>query len=335
MRVNREHVLQVLESVGFGVARTPTFQQSGCLAFDDGKVITFNGDVACSGESPLNGVRGAVPAATFMEYLRKLTEEELTIDGEDGFISVKGKGHRIKFAMEKEVQLPLDQIEPPGEWTELHEDFCEAASMVADCASKDNSKFEATCVHVHPQWVEAFDGTQMMRHRIKSGITEPFLIQKTAVKHACLMGMSHWNLTDRWVHFRNNSGYVLSSLRFPDMEYYDLTPRFKLEGEKISLPKGLAQIAAYAELASKESKDENVVTVTLRPGEVVIRAKGIVTEYEARRKIAYAGPEMQFCIAPTLLGVLADKYNEAKITPYNLVVDGGKWRYAVMLNLPS
>jgi hypothetical protein len=337
MRVNREHLLGVLEAVAAAAARKPSFRQAGCLAFVKGRVAAFDGDVACSEKSPLNGVTGAVAAETLMEYLRALTEEELDVDAADGVLRLRGKGRRMKFAMEKDVVLPLDQIEPAKGWEPLPDDFCEAAACVSDCAGKDERYFDATCVNVHPEWLEAHDYSQIMRHAIDTGVGAPFLIQRNAIKQACAMGATHWSLAERWTHFKNGSDFVLSCLRFPEVEYPSdaLTLALEPEGEEVTLPRGLAQAAALAELASKEMKDDNFVEVTLRPGEAWIKGRGVTAEYEERRKISYRGPEMTFCVSPALLATLAEKYDAARVTEGKLVVDGGRWRYAVRLKLPE
>ncbi len=335
MQVNREHLLAVLEAVSIGIARSPSFQQAGCFVFDKEHVLAFNGDVACSGSSPLGEIHGAVAAGVLLEFLRKLKEEDLEITNSDGALKIKGKGRRMKFAMEEKILLPLEGIEKPESWLPLHEDFCEAAGMVSACAGKDEKWFDATCVNVHPQWLEAFDGSQMMRHRLSTGVSERFLVQKTAMKQVCVMGMTQWAITDRWVHFKNGNDFVLSCLRYPELEFYDLSAALKIDGDKVHLPKGLAQAAELAELASSENKDDNVVHVTLRSGEVWIEGKGITAEYQERRKVGYEGPEISFCMAPKILATLVEKYSEAYVTKERLVVDGGKWRYAVMLKLPA
>src|SRR5947209_5548466 len=145
MRVNREKFLHCLESVQPGLCPRGEIEQSSCFVFKGGEVLTFNDEICCRSKSGLDKTfEGAVKGEKFLELLRKLPEEEISVDvvradDETVEIIVIGKGRRSGFRMEEEVTLPVDAVEKPTKWKELHKDFSDAINMVQRCAGHDES----------------------------------------------------------------------------------------------------------------------------------------------------------------------------------------------------
>lgn len=335
MRVNREQLLAVLDSVSPGLSEKEYLEQSSCFVFKEGVIQTFNDEISCRMDSGLAEVSGAVSAKKLLEVLRKLKEDELDVRVERDKLAVEGQGRTARFALEAEVFLPVEHVEAPGEWRELPPDFLDAAQLVQSCAGRDETQFELTCVHVSPKWLEASDGCQLIRYVLNTGVEEAYLLRRAAAKHAAQLGACETSLTAAWAHFRCPSGLVLSARRhsgsFP--RYGDL---LRLSGEAVSLPKGLADEAEIAGLFSSETPDLDLVTVRLDEGSVSLRAMGLTGEYTAGPfKALYAGPAMTFSISPALLAAVVKRYSEARITEGRLVVDGGRWRYVSMLASPE
>ena len=122
MRINREELLSVLESVSPGLAQREIIEQSSCLVFHNENVITFNDEIFCSRKSPLK-FEGAIRAAPFLALLNKLTEDTLSIEINESGLLIKGKRKRATLIREKEVSLPIEDIEQPDEWIQLDELF--------------------------------------------------------------------------------------------------------------------------------------------------------------------------------------------------------------------
>ncbi len=232
--------------------------------------------------------------------------------------------------------MPIDQVDEPGEWRKLPDDFADAVGMVHNCASQDQSAFALTCVHVHPKWVEAFDGFQTCRWKIDAGIEEPYLVRSSSIKHVTQLGMAEVSETKNWLHFRNGSGLVLSVRRY--VEEYPQDIGLFLKGDKgtpVQLPKGLAEEADRAAVFSSENADSNYVTVEMRDGKVRIKGVGITGRYEAGKKLNWSGGDMQFLIAPALLAEIVKRHSECHMTASRLMVSGKNWRYAAALGVPT
>ncbi len=335
MQVNREIFLHSLESVQPGLSPREIVEQSSCFIFQNGEVLSFNDEMACRSPSGLDeSFEGAVQADPLLNILRKLPEEEIELEMKEAELIISGKRRKAGIRMEKEISLPINQVEKPGEWTKLHEEFADAINVVKQCAGHDESKFLATCVHLHPKWIEATDDIQICRWRLKTGIKQSTLVRQSSVKHVTALGMVEFSETDAWLHFRNKDGLVLSCRRYVE-DFPDLGQFLDVEGTPTLLPKGIIEEAARAEIFSSENTENNQVTVQLKPGLISLKGLGINGWYRwGPRKIKYDGKAFSFFIAPQLLSDLIKRHNEMIIAPDRLKVDGGSYVYISCLFKP-
>lgn len=333
VRINREEFLTALESVSPGLSPKDVLEQSSCFVFSKGRVMTYNDDVGCTAPFKLNGLTGAVQGQKLLSVLKMMPEDEVTLDEEEGRLVISGIGQKVGVAMESEILLPIASMErPPKEsWSEVPETYSEALLLVQECAGKDAEKsFTTACVHFTPKYIEAMDNKQLLRYRIKSGVTANTLVKRDSVKFVAVAGVSKVAETPSWLHFRNDAGLVISCRRYVE-EFLDLTSTLEVEGVPIVLPKGLIASSDMAELFSSDDADNNVCTVEIRPGKLRIKATGVTGFYSGYKEVNYTGAPMKFLIAPRLLKQIVTKHNEAVISPTRLMVDGGKWRYVAAL----
>ena len=252
----------------------------------------------------------------------EMTESELHI---------VGKKRDAGIRLETEITLPLNLAETPGDdWTALHPEFIEAVSIVQECASRDESKFSLTCVHVTPKWIEACDNFQLTRYKLKTGIKENILIKKDSLKHIVLMEVTEFSETNTWIHFRNSDGLMLSCRRFIE-QFHDLDPLLDCTGQETQLPKGLDEAAERAEVFSGENADNNQIRIDIRPGKMRIKGVGNSGWYREYKSINYKGPNIVFMVSPKLLRELVKKHTICEVSSERLKVNGGKWTYVACL----
>lgn len=335
INIKREELLHQIEAVQPGLSPRDIVEQSTCVIFQDGKIQTYNDEIACSYKCALaQHMTGAARATSLISILRKLTEEDLTVEINDGEIIFIGKKRKVGINLEKEISLGMDVVEKPKKWIPLHEEFGEAVKLVHECAGKDANKFAQMCVHVHPNWVEACDDFQMARYKLDTGVKASTIVRKTSIKHITDLGMTEFSETPAWMHFRNPSGLVFSCRRFLD-EYKDITPHFKVQGEKTTLPKGLVDATSRAEVFSSENKENNFVFVDLRPGKVRIRSEGATGWFSEIKNIQYHGSAISFYITPKLLIELTQRHNDCIINESRLKVKTGNFSYVACLGKPE
>lgn len=336
--VNREELLRRLDAVASGLAaRGETIEQSSCLALRGGRVHTFNDETFCSGPTGLGKeIEGAVAAKPLQDLLRKLPDEEVSVSQSEGVLRVSGQASgTAELRMESEITLQIDAVEKPEKWLPLPPEFGEAVGTVQHCAAGDGAeRFETTCIHVHPKWVEAADGFQLCRWKIKTGIETPTLVRQVAVRAVNTLDVSEMAETPNWLHFRNASGLTLSCRRYLD-EYPDLTGFLKVEGESVQLSKKLGLEADIAKTFTSEVKESDRVLVKIKDGKVRVVGEGVSGRYTSRaRKVAFTG-EIAFYISPKLLTELVTKHSECVLSPDRLLVNSGKFRWCVCLVRPD
>lgn len=333
--VNREELLRTLEMLQPGLATREAIEQSKCFAFVGGDVCTYDDETSVRMPSKLpNMADCAVPAKALLELLRKLPEVEIDVRLAGGELLIAGKSRKAGIAVEKDVLLPIQNVERPKKWVKLHEEFAEAVGIVQECAGKDETQFSLTCVHVHPKWVEACDNFRATRYKLETGVSEPCLVRRDSLKHVVGLGAAELAETKSWLHFRNPAGLVLSCRRSLE-EYHDLGEFLKSKGSPATLPKGLAEAAEKAEVFSAENAEDNLVSVELRPGKLRIRGQGVSGWYQESKKIAYDGQPLHFLISPKLLGEITRKHNECSISDRALIVNGGKFKFVTCLIDPA
>ncbi len=328
--VNREELLKQLECVTPGLSPRGIVEQSDTFVFLKGKVITFNDEIACSTDCQLR-VTGAVPSKPLLDLLRKMPEETIEVTTDEGKLVLKGKKRRARINMDEKISLPFKSVEPPKKWVTLPADFLEAVNLVYRCAGKDEQKLEVY-VHVHPERIEACMGTDQVGHfRTHTDIKKPLLIHKDSIKHVVPLGMVEIGLSDAWTHFRNPNGLVLSCRCVVEDDFPDTSKALAVKGSKITLPKGLADAAERANIFSSENADDSDVTVTLKPGKLILVGTGASGDFRETKTVKYDGDEMTFMISPKLLADLVTKHPEAWVNPDALKVKSGKFTYITAL----
>jgi len=330
MKIDRENLLRCLSSVSAGLASREIIEQSACYVFRDGKVITFNDEVAAVHDCPLTGFEAAIPAKPFTELLRKLAEETVNIIWKDGYLEVSGKNKKAKIRGEAEIALPFDTVEDADSWAALEPDFAEAVGIVESCASNDDSSFVLTCVHIMPDYIEACDNFQVCRYPIKTGLTEECLVRHAALRSLAGLGIIEIGASQSWLHFRNSDGLVLSCRRWVE-DYQELGGLLEWSGDKVTLPPGLDEAVSKAEVFSAEDAENNNVCLKLNSGKMSIIGEGQFGKYQERKTVAYDGPDMEFLIAPKLLAAIGKRATDCELMPGRLKIDAGKFVYVASL----
>lgn len=325
-RVRRETLLQELASVKPGLTAQEEIEQSDCFAFRGGKVYTFNDEILCSMETVFP-FEGAVKAGPLLAILERFTEEFIDIQSPDGNeIKIRAGRKRAGITTQSETLLPIDMIEKPGEWWDLPDDFSDALQIVQHCAGKAKSGDKLSCIHLHPERLEAADGFQLIRYPIDLDSEEPILLQATAIRHLAFLAMTEIAITANWAHFRNTEGLTFSCRQWSD-DFIDLEPMLSVKGEPLTLPRDLKEAAKTAEIFSSENQDENVVILSFRDNLLKIMGRGQSGWFSETKNTTYKGEPLTFTLSPQILGEISEKYNECEISKWFLKVDTGKYVY--------
>ncbi len=338
VRVNRESFLGVLRSVEPGLAKKETLEQSNSFIFRKGRVLTFNDEIACRAPSGLSKeFTGAVAAKPLLALLDKLKEETIHVEPDGGELIITGeKGRSSGILMDAEIHLDVDAIEEPGEWRQLPEGFAEAVSLVATCAKGDASYLYRVCIYLTPKWIEACDNYQITRYRIRTGVTENYLLRQESLSQVTALGVTEISESAAWAHFRfPASGLTVSCRRYLE-EFPDLSKLLEVgNAQPTVLPKALAEAAERAEIFSAENADDNKLHIEMSPGKLRIKGEGTKGWYRERQQVTYQGPPIRFLISPKMLKEILQRHNEVLISAERLKVESDRWQYVSCLGKPE
>lgn len=332
MKIQRQDFLSTLEGVTPGVSDEGLVEQSDCIIFKNGKVYSYNEETVCVANSPFDKtVVGAVSAKHLLELMRKLPDDEIDVRFSESSMTIRTKGSRRgELRCEQDILIDVDNLEVPDKWTSLPEDFAEAVDLVQSCAGRDGS-ITHTCLHIHPQWVEACDDVQLCRYRLETGIKERVLIYKESIRHVVRLGMIEFNESESWLHFRNADKLQLSCRRYLE-DYPNLSKFLKVSGDPVSLPKGLKETLERTSIFIDDPKeDAKRVHVQLLPDKIRLTGAGAHGKWVETKKTNYAGKNISFLASPKVLLEMSAKHNTCEASGDHLKVDGGKWKYVVCL----
>lgn len=336
--IDRLAFLRALNEVKPGLSVRDILEQSASFAFIKGRVVTFNDEVMCTAKSGLpEEFTGVVRAKMLLAQIQKAEEETLTVTDDGQELVFKGKRWRCGLARDPQVLLDLKKVTMPKkeDWFPVAPDFCEAVQLVETCAGKDQQMFVLTCVHIHPNWVEASDNQQLARFKCKTGVKESVLVRRDSLRPIPQYDMTRMAVHDNWIHFRAANSTTISMARFVD-KYYDLTALLTGEGVPVSLPKSLSDLAERAKVVSDETEEDRV-KVTLTAERVKVSARCDGAWYEAGQAAKYSGPKFSFLVSPKMLASLVDKYPDCTVdtSEFRIRASGGKFKYAACLEAPT
>ena len=336
MKVNRKDLLRKLLCVEPGISKKETIHQSSCVVLRRGRFYSLSTEIACSITSGLpTDIEGAVRAEKLIAMLESYPDDEIDLDIQAKTLSLKGTRRRTNFPMEDVVLLPVSEVELPDakNWQKLHLDYSEAVSLVHRCTTK-NSKpedgFIKTCVHIHPEFLEASDAKRFIRFPLPNFVQKPLLMRGETIKVMCQLGMTKGQETESWLHFRNPMGLRLSLRKITLEGYPDFSPFLEIRGKKVKFPKGLAEVAMRAGILEDEQGD---IKLSLTKEKILVNGKSVLGEHEEECATKYLGEPISFMIEPKLIGELIDQGSETRVSDTCLRVDGDKFVYLTSLEI--
>jgi len=334
MKLNRETFLQSLMSVSAGLTPKEKLEQSSCFAFDQGEVITFNGEISCRSPSGLDSAfRGVAKAESFTNALGKMSGEVIDVTWTDSQLVVKNKyREKLKINLKAEILMPLEALEKPGKWSKLPDDFLDAVNVVAPCASSNQLDEMAPYIHLTAKYMEATDSVQFARYQMKLGLDSSTLVKAKTLKEVVPLGVTEFSLSANWFHFKNPADLIVSVRRYSG-EYRDLGHALELvDARPAVLPRTISKAAALAgDFAEEDANNESRVQISIRPDSMRIVGHGISGEFGKILDVQYDGPRLDFLISPRILGELIKKHDQCELNNDRLLINGGRWKYVTSL----
>lgn len=342
-KINRREFLSDLESVKAGTGAKEGIPQSSCFVFQDGVVMTFNGEIACQRPTGTR-ITGAFPVARLLGILRKLNERNFEVRETNVDLEFVGKERGFTILKQPKIGLPMQRVELPQSWKPLGRELGEAIAMALLCVGKETSliplqKNQLQCIHLHPTFIEATDGSQAIRLQTRTGLPKAVMIHWKNARHIPAMAPEEVALTKHWIHFRNAAGFIFSTkivLKAADgkvIKYPKLDRILKTSaGHRIKLPASFLPQLETAKVFENESQS---LEIKLSKGKISVQSKGHAGRYDGTEWLDhYNGPDIGFIQGPQHLMFLFKKMTEGYVAKDFLKVKGFNWEYVLKLGTP-
>ena len=344
IEIKREEFLNKLIHVAPGLQTKENLEQSGCFFFKNKKVMTYSEGVFCSMNLgfPEDG-EFVVASEKLLALLQKMPDDLIRLKVTDNLLIVSGVNSERKASFPKDSEISptagIDRVEKPDKWKTLHSKFCDAILIGSECAKKSSSYFFLICAHVTPKYIESTDNDQVVRYRIKTGIEEDCLLEKSSLVKLAQMMPTKMSETESWLHFRNGTGLTFSIKKHPNENFPNVKPVLEMKGTKIKLNKGISLSSDLASIFTKSPMKGGVsrekILVSMRKGEMEIVGEGSGGTFKEKLKFKYKGPEFQFTVSPKLFSELTRKTSECEIEKRKLKVDANNFTYIACLLDPE
>lgn len=335
VKVDRNELVSALSLVQPGLSKRAFIEQSSCFVFDEGWVVTFNDEVCVRARSPLPpDFRGAVQAKPLTDVLSNLTDQQISVKIEDKFLSIRAGGKTVELRLDREIVLPVDEVSLPERWVALPDNFKDAVDRVTPAASSSDEEFLPQCVHLSPSFVEATDRRQVARYDIDLPVSESFVVRAKSLAPVAALEVVKMGETKEWVHFRNKS--LVYSCRRHLEEFFKLDKAVQVSGERAELPTGDGEQAAKIASVFCDGKDNDKVTVDLKPGKMIVRGEGTLGRASIPLDMVYDGDDAQFALLPGMLVQLLKGPKECEFSEgKRMIVRGDNWVYVTGLGKPK
>lgn len=307
MKTTKSALLSAVESVQPGVnARDHSEQGTASLAFRDGLVASYNEEVCCRSPTHLDpAFRAVVKNSRILQFLRKLSIEDVEINVTPHALTIQSKknGRRTKtqLALDSDLELPIDSIPIPTEWSPLPHEFCEAVVAVEPFAGNDRDHPEMSCLRLAPDCVEAHDGYRAARYRIETGLRHACLVRRESIRQAAKLGACEYAFTENWIHLRNPSGCVTScrlDCGEADFNSKEVGEVLAAEGILLALPGDLEESLKLAGLFSGDDPEDDTVRVRVGEGKFRVSGKGVCGRHGETFDCELSSAEMDFRVSP-------------------------------------
>jgi DNA polymerase III sliding clamp (beta) subunit (PCNA family) len=331
MKVSRAEFQAKLNLLRPGLADKEIISQSASFAFHTNRIYTYNDMVAVSVpfESDLEG---AVPGESLIQLLDKMTQESITVNMTDDQFTVQAQNVSAGLRIEKEISLPVDELEIPTEWKKLPADFTTALRFCMFSTSSDTSKPVLTCIHIENNYVESCDNYRATRYFVPEKGMANLLIPSSSANALLKYKPQKYGVTEGWVHFEAE-GVVFSCRTYAE-EYPDVGRLFAVKGKKLSLPEGIGTALERASIFTSMRKAvDETATLSMGDGVLVIIGMGDGGWYKEKLKVDYHEEPIKFCVNPHFLKEAIPLTREITLGTGALVLAGDCFKHVVSLSV--
>lgn len=300
MKVNREELVKALTTVKPGVASTDIVAQASAFVFSEGRVYSYDDEIAISAPCPLDSdFEGAIYANELLGLLSRMKSETVSLDFEKGDeIRIRGGRSHAGLKLLKQIEIPLDQLGDQKSWKLLPENFVKAVGFCSGFTGTDVTKPAVTCLNIRRSSIEATNNQHLVEYILKTPIRDNMMIPSSSIKKLisikptdyCSPPAEKENGRRSWVHFKNQ-GDVRFSCRLGAGEFPGLAAIKEKPLSPINFPMEIADIIERS--TAIDSEDHSIV-ITIEDNQMTIEKKGRWGWFKETARVRYKGARISF-----------------------------------------
>lgn len=334
MEVKREELLETLTKVQPALADAEILEQSRSFVFANGRVYTYNDEIAISLPCEMD-FEGAVNGKLLFKLLTKTKDETLELETTETELRVKGKRMNAGIALESEILLPISELGGPAAWFDLPEDFCEALDFCKFSVGHSLNQPVLSCLHVKDKYVTSCDNYRLTVYEMHDGpAVEELLIPEKAASQLVKYKPIKCGLTEGWANFQNEQD-CLFSIRVVADKYIDVEPLLDVVGESFEFPAVMTEILQRAGIFSEGEKglpSKEDVIVSIGDQEMQVEGKGPLGWFTETKKVRYSGKALKFAINPKLLIQILKMLRKATVGSDKMKIEGENFIHIIVLH---
>jgi hypothetical protein len=335
MKIQKEQLRKALEIVKPGLANKEIAEQTSSFAFIDGFVVTYNDSISIRHPIGDIGLNGAIRAEKLYKLLTKIKRDEIEIQIDEKELTIMTGKAVAKLAIEAEITMPiLDMKKIMKKFQDLPDNFSRNLRFAMQSCSRDMSKPVLTAVHIRENGAfEGSDGFRLSRIRGDGMPCPDFLLPADTAAQVAKLNPIRIHLQEAWVHFQNEEGSIISSRILEDDVYPLVDHIFDFKGEKLQLPKAIADILDRATIFSSDSDHflDQKVDVQIEDNSVVVSGECSTGSYAETAKMRYEGNPIKFAMTPHLFKDIMTETHECIVGEGRIKFTGENWEYLGML----
>ncbi len=331
MKVDRKELLDLIKALEPGLSSTEMIEQSSCLVFTGGEIISYNDEVSVSTVCPYDGFEFVVNGKSLITLLTKLKDKELDFELKKSELIIKGKNTKASLVTQAEILVPLEAIKIPNKWRRIPVGFLEGVQLCSFCAGKDSNKPIMKTIHIDKDYVEASDSLRATRAFLENNTTmKDLLIPANSVSNLAKYEPTQYAVVEGWIHFRNKEA-VIYSCRVFEGEYPKTGKLYELEGDEIVLPDNLDVALDIASIFSNED-DSNFVEIKLSKNKMVVKSQNVSGKFERAIRIKNK-EEVSFTVNLNFFLQSVKKFEKMIVGERTIVLTGDGFEHVMALIL--
>lgn len=329
MKLQRQELCGVLNSLKPGLASNEMIEQSTHFIFDHSRIYTFNDQIMINQKFDI-GVKGTINGQTFLKVLQKIPDKTINMSTSDDALIIKGKNKEIGLKlMPTSIDVPFD-VEGI-EWFKLPKNFVEGLKFCAFSATKDITKGPLVCIQLKDDKLTSCDNYRLTVYQLDKKFTFSFLIPRTAAEHLIDYAPTLFSSTNEWLHFRNENNTTFSC-RTTGEVYPDVQHLLDFKGNWIKFPADFKDAIERAGLLSTAEFDyERRIDIIIGDGKIECKGEGRDGWFKETADLQYKGDDISFTVHPTFLSEILSRVSKVKLGEDKLLFRSKSFQHVIAL----